>query len=64
MGGKSHKGVVERIIKIKKMAQNISPEDSAISLLIKSKASHIFFLKNSIPKVKVGGILMWDLVLL
>ena len=43
MGGKSHKGVVERIIKIKKMAHNISPEDSAISLLIKSKASHILF---------------------
>jgi transposase len=52
MGGKSHRGVVERIIKIKKIANNISPEDSAISLLIKSKASHILFLKQQLKVIE------------
>jgi transposase len=52
MGGKSHRGVVEKIIKIKKMAHNISQEDDSISVLIKSKASHILFLKQQLKIIE------------
>lgn len=51
MGGKMQRGVAERIMKIKKMAHNISPEDSSISVLIKSKASHILFLKQQLKDI-------------
>lgn len=51
MGGKMQRGVAERIMKIKKMAHKISPEDSSISVLIKSKASHILFLKQQLKDI-------------
>jgi hypothetical protein len=51
MGGKMQRGVIEKIMGIKKIARNISPEDSSISILIKSKATHILFLKQQLKEI-------------
>jgi hypothetical protein len=51
MGGKRLRGVMEKVEKIKKMSQNISPIDSSISVLIKSEASQILFLKQELKTI-------------
>ena len=51
MGGKSLKGVVENIKRIKKMAQNISPVDSSTYVLIKTAASQILFYKQQLKTI-------------
>lgn len=51
LGGRMQKGVVEKIMKIKKMAHNIFPVDSSLSVLIKGKASHILFLKQQLKDI-------------
>jgi hypothetical protein len=51
MGGRTQRGIVEKIMKIKEMAHTISSEDRSLSILIKSKASHILFLKQQLKDI-------------